>query len=69
MRASSDPESVKTLDFIKNAIDQELKDRYEKKKKEDKKTSKQTSEVEEPTVFENAQDYIDKMLDYTEKKR
>jgi hypothetical protein len=66
MRASATPELVKSLDFVRDAVQKELEERYNKDKKPEETNPAET--IEEPSTFKDAQDYIDKMLDYEEKK-
>lgn len=66
MRASATPELVKSLDFVRAAVQKELEERYNKDKKPEE--TKPAETIEEPSTFKDAQDYIDKMLDYEEKK-
>lgn len=66
MRASATPELVKSLDFVRTAVQKELEERYNKDKKPEE--TKPAETIEEPSTFKDAQDYIDKMLDYEEKK-
>lgn len=66
MRASATPELVKSLDFVRTAVQKELEERYNKDRKPEE--AKPAETIEEPSTFKDAQDYIDKMLDYEEKK-
>ena len=58
MRAGADPELVEALDFVRKAVQKEMKERYEQRKKEPQKETTKTKKI----TFKNARDYINKMI-------
>lgn len=63
MTASADMDLASSLNYIREEIEKEMKERYfQRRKSTQKSTQKETTQVQK-TTFKNAKDYVQKMID------